>query len=686
MAVDEMKIGTKGRLLSDVLSRKLTPFHALKELINNSILANAKNIVISLNVQQVSSSLFSGVGEIEIYDDGHGVAYSDFYETIMMIATDKRTEGMGVGRFTALQIGRIVEITTVAYDREIQKYTKTSLTLNATKLETGNLEEMPFEVNHDEVDEQKTYYRVRISSLYNNEQNCPKRNKLGNDFKEDVLPRKIFENYPEYVYKNKVKFNVYGKDVLMEDYCIGEPVDTITKYTDTEGKPRNVYVKILTLKLKNHTSKIFLQGTVNGVTSTVAEFSYSSNWINSDEGTRLIYVQSDVISDELCANFSLEGFGQKDWSLFQTALKEVLDEHFKDDGSKYAAFIQKLMVDRYYPFNNATDHSVSLSADIFNRIAYIMEGNQKLLADNDPSRELIYNLLKKVIEDGNMRFIVEKVVNLKKENQKKLLELLDITNLDSLVRFSSEITLRKSVVENVHSVVSNTNKETADLRKIVAVILFRNIWMLSEHYQPEQFTLLDQHLSDTFDTFYRKHLNYLPKKKMGNLLEDCPKGRKSIDNQFVCEERLVGYDKKEVLFIDVRAPHFKITKIERSNFDSFAYELERSTDIPKTGYCYRLYMIANEIDEESKSYIDSRRTGKDNPDSEPFFYNMLNSNGKDIRLYILTWEDMFHLNETKLTNQSKLLDIRAKAAREKFIKNYTEYLDSKSKSVIKLTK
>lgn len=156
MAVEKMKIGTKGRLLSDVLSRKLTPFHALKELINNSILANAKNIVISLNVQPEPSSLFSGVGEIEIYDDGHGVAYSDFYETIMLIATNKRTEGMGVGRFTALQIGRIVEITTVAYDHEIQKYTKTSLTLNATKLETGNLEEMPFEVNHDEVDEQKT--------------------------------------------------------------------------------------------------------------------------------------------------------------------------------------------------------------------------------------------------------------------------------------------------------------------------------------------------------------------------------------------------------------------------------------------------------------------------------------------------------------------------------------------------
>lgn len=686
--IEKMKIGSKGRLLSNVLSRKLTPFHALKELINNSLWANAKCITISLKEQPIPSTLFTGIGEIEVVDDGHGVPYSDFRDTIMTIATDKRTQGMGVGRFTALQIGRLVEITTVAYDSEIKKYTKTRLALNATNLEIGNLDDMEFEVEHDEIEEEKTYYKVSITSLYNYEQDCPKRCKLGKDFNRDVLARKVFENYPEYIYKDKVRFNIWGKDIVKADYCQGEPVESKTSYTDAEGKEHDIFIKIITLRLKNRSSKIFLQGAVNGITNTVAEFSYSSNWINPEEGTHLIYVQSEVISEELCNNFSLEGFGQKDWALFQTALKDELDRHFKDDGSKYATFIQKLMVDRYYPFDNFVNSAStsSLPANIFNRIAYIMESNQKLLANDDPSRGLIYSLLKKVIEDGNMRFLVEKVVNLKKDNQKRLLELLDITDLDSIVKFSSEIVLRKSIVENVHNVVSNTNKETVELRKTLASMLLRHIWLLSEHYQSEQFSLIDQHLADTIDTFYCKHLSYSPKKKMGNILEDCPKNRKSIPNQYICEERLVGYDKKEILFIDVRAPHFMLTKIERGSFDSFAFELEKSSDIPKTGYCYRLYMIGNEIDEELKSTINSSRMSKENPDSEPFFYNQLNSNGKDIRLYILTWQDLFHLNEAKLTTQSKLLEIRSKEAQEKFIKNYNEYLETKSKSVMKISK
>ena len=67
--IEKMKIGSKGRLLSNVLSRKLTPFHALKELINNSLWANAKCITISLKEQPIPSTLFTGIGEIEVVDD-----------------------------------------------------------------------------------------------------------------------------------------------------------------------------------------------------------------------------------------------------------------------------------------------------------------------------------------------------------------------------------------------------------------------------------------------------------------------------------------------------------------------------------------------------------------------------------------------------------------------------------------
>lgn len=687
MNVDKMKMTASGRLLSNVFTRKITPFHALKELINNSLAANSKNITISFKEKQLPSTLFPVIAEIEILDDGYGVPYSEFKDIIMKVATRTKTEGLGVGRFSALQIGRVVEISTTAYDPAIKKYTNTKVTLDAASLENEDLDTKVFEVPHTELDNAETYYKVCITSLYDNDSDCSKRNKLGKDFTREVLPRKLFENYPEEIYKGKVKFNVWGEDIDKNDYCIEEPGQTTAKYVDPQGKEHDIRIKFYSLKVKNITSKIFLQGVVGGYKTTVQEFSYSSNWILPEDGAQLIYVESDAITSDLCANFSLEAFGIKDWTLFQAALKEALDSHYKRGDTKYANFISQLQQDKYYPFALDERNEDSISVNIFNRSAFIIEGEQQLLTNKDDSRELVYTLLKKVIEDGNTKFLVENIMNLTKENKKKLVELLDITNLDSIVRFSSEIVSRKSELSFIRSVTCNSNSKTVDARKVLGAILFRNLWMIAEHYHAEQFKILEPHMAEPVDKFYKSFLDYKPSKKDGNLLEDCPRSRRTIPNQYVCEERIIGHNKNEVLFIDVRAPHFCLTQLELNRFEQFAYELEKSSEVPQAGYCYKLYMICNKMSDLLASSLGSRRTIKeDGMGEEPFFYNKLDMNGKEIRLYVLAWDELFHLNEGKLTSQSRTLELRAVNAQAKFVQSYNDLMDTKSKSIMKQVK
>lgn len=687
MSVDKMKITASGRLLSNVFTRKITPFHALKELVNNSITANAKNITISFKAKQLPSTLFPVIAEIEVLDDGHGVPYSEFKDIIMKVATRSKTEGLGVGRFSAMQIGRVVEISTTAYDPAIKKFTNTQVTLDADALEKEDLDTKDFEVPHTELDNANTFYKVRITSLYDNDANCSKRNKLGKDFTRDVLPRKLFENYPEEIFKERVKFNVWGKDIDKNDYCIEEPGETTTKYVDPQGKEHDIKIKFYSLKVKNYSSKIFLQGMVNGYKTTIQEFSYSSNLITPEDGAQLIYVESDAITSDLCANFSLETFGIKDWTLFQTALKEALDNHYKRSDAKFAYFISQLQKDRYYPFSADELNDTNLSLNIFNRSAFIIEGEQQLLANKDDSRELIYTLLKKVIEDGNTKFLVENIMNLTKENKKKLVELLDITNLDSIVRFSSEIASRKSELNFIRSVTCNSNSKTIDARKVLGAILFRNLWLIADHYHAEQFKILEHHVLDPIDKLYKRLLEYKPNKKDGNLIEDCPRSRKAISNQYVCEERIIGHNKNEILFVDVRAPHFCLTQLELNRFEQFAFELEKSSEIPQTGYSYKLYMICNKMSDLLASSLASRRTTNDNTlNEEPFFYNKLDMNGKEIRLYVLTWDELFHLNEGKLTSQSKTLELREVDAQARFVQTYSDLMDSKSKSLMKQIK
>ena len=87
---------------------KLNLNYVLKELINNSLYAKASRIDINFIPSECDqdSVNFRPVEKIEIIDDGHGVSFSDFKKSIMEIATDAKTDGYGVGRFSALQIGR----------------------------------------------------------------------------------------------------------------------------------------------------------------------------------------------------------------------------------------------------------------------------------------------------------------------------------------------------------------------------------------------------------------------------------------------------------------------------------------------------------------------------------------------------------------------------------------------------
>ncbi len=427
-----------------------------------------------------------------------------------------------------------------------------------------------------------------------------------------------------------------------------------------------------------------MQGKVNGYNTTIQEFSYTSNLILPEDGAQLIYVESDAITSDLCANFSLEAFGIKDWTLFQAALKEALDSHYKRGDAKYKSFISQLQVDKYYPYAPEKRKEDGLAVNIFNRSAFIIEGEQRLLANKDDSRELVYTLLKKVIEDGNTIFLVENIMNLTKENKKKLVELLDITNHDSIVRFSSEIGFRKSELGFIRSVVSNSNSRTTEARKVLGSILFRNLWLIAEHYHAEQFKPLEPHFAEPVDKLYREFLDYKPNKKDGNLMEECPRGRKSIPNQFVCEERIIGYNMNEILFVDIRAPHLCLTQLELNRVEQFAYEIEKSSDMPQAGYCYKLYMICNKMSDLLASSLASRRTTKEDSRSEELFlYNKLDMSGKEIRLYVLTWDELFHLNEGKLTSQSKTLELREVDAQPQFIQSYGDLMDSKSKSIMK---
>lgn len=107
------KFTTNSRVIKDLFAQYSDTFYSLKELINNSIQAKAKNIYINIDYtpqSEVSDLLFKS---ISISDDGQGVSITDLENTILDIGAEAKEGGKGIGRFAALQIGNKIQIETV---------------------------------------------------------------------------------------------------------------------------------------------------------------------------------------------------------------------------------------------------------------------------------------------------------------------------------------------------------------------------------------------------------------------------------------------------------------------------------------------------------------------------------------------------------------------------------------------
>lgn len=151
MVREKMHMNTNARIVSKVLTRNKNTFYALKELINNSIQAHATCININLipSNHDEEDWQYKPIETIQVSDNGYGVSFSNFHKSILEIATDNKEDGYGVGRFSGLQIGRNMHISTIGYDDELKKYTETKVDFDVSQFKKNDISSIDFFVEHD---------------------------------------------------------------------------------------------------------------------------------------------------------------------------------------------------------------------------------------------------------------------------------------------------------------------------------------------------------------------------------------------------------------------------------------------------------------------------------------------------------------------------------------------------------
>lgn len=675
------KMTTNTRVVKDLLTKYKDTFHAMRELINNSLQAGAK--IIEINIEYSDSvSTKSPIKSIEIIDNGYGVPFDEFDKRILEIGTAVKQKGQGIGRFSALQIGDLMHIESVAYDNSKKEYSKTLFSIDSLDLRNTQFEETEFKVDFEYLGNKNinTYYKVKIEHLHHNKQEkISKREKLTDGFLSQNINQAIFENYPYEIFNNKAIFKINEFTLKREDFVIGTPTTKKTIYINKKGTEHDMSFYFYNIKSELNKVKVFFQIENAGIKSVAHEYTYSSDWYTPDLGTWFIYIESPIFDSDLFRNIDLEGLGEEEIIKLKNHTKEIINNFFQAKNKRFDKFINSLEKDKYYPYNGYRPATKSQEV-LFKKVAYIIEDEHHLISKDNNIRDFLYQLLDKAISSGYVEAIFRKILKLSDEGMLKFHSLLERTDIEDVVNFANQVSVKLEFLDFLHELtygdISEVLKERCQLHKIIE----KQLWVFGESYNGTPNLWSDKKIGNILSELRNKHFNYKPTIEDDNLIELDGVGLEDITDLFFFNEKITDSGAKEIMIVELKSPKCAISIKELNQVDKYAFTIEQNSGLPNEKVKYKILLISSSLTKYGKSKVNSRRITYE----KPFLYDVKTE--KDIEVYVMEWSELIELNKRKLGYLSTQLNVKDKSVRQKFEEEYSDLIDEKISARLTLVK
>lgn len=673
MKTTRKKITTNTRVIRDLLTKYKDTFQAFKELINNSVQAEASRI--EINIDYVNQAdLKAPIKSIEIIDNGYGVPYNEFDNRILEIGTTVKQKGQGIGRFSALQIGELMHIETIGYDKQKNEFSFTKFGLDTIDFQDSQLEDTEFKVDYEYYGNQKknTFYKVIIENLHHNKQEkLFKRNLINEKFLEQNIKQSIFENYPFQIFHNIVNFVINNIELKRSDFVIGKPSKKTIDYFDKKGKEHKINFYFYNIISSLNKVKVFYQTDNEDLKSVAHEYTYSSDWYTPDLGTWFIYVTSPFLNNDLFRNLDIENLGEEELNSLKNTVKEVINDFFKAKNKRFDKFLNSLEKDKYYPYIDEKPASKTQEV-LFKKVAYLLEDEHRLIQKDNKIRNFLYPLLDKAISNGNIEFIFDKVLKLSDENIEKFHSLLQKTDLEDVVHFASKVSEKLEFLDFLHELtygeLSKYLKERSQLHKIIE----KELWLFGENYNGTPKLWSDKKIGNILKEIREDYFNYEASEKDENLIKLEGDGLNNITDLFFFNEKITDNDEREIMIVELKAPNCAISQKEIEQINRYAFTLEENSGLPNEKVKYKLILISSRLTKYAKSQVKSKRKAYPN---KPFLFDVKIE--KNIEVYILEWSELMEQNRRKLGYLSSKLSIKDKSVKDKFEKEYSELIDEK---------
>lgn len=285
-------------------------------------------------------------------------------------------------------------------------------------------------------------------------------------------------------------------------------------------------------------------------------------------------------------------------------------------------------------------------------------------------RKIVYLLLRKAIESGDLSYLFSDILNLSKEGQKNLKELLRQTNMEEVVRFTSEVAEKEQFLNFLNELTYGQDIAKYILeRKQLHKIVEKNLWIFGEEYLGTPILWSDKNLGNNLDQLHTKYLNYKPTKKDDNLI-DVKGNIRTITDLFFYNEKKLGNGRREVMIVELKAPKCAIHQKELNQVDLYGFQIANESVYPKHDVSYKILLISSKITDFAKSQINGNKLNE----KVPFLYKTINDNNADIQIYVMEWSELISRNQMQLSYLNNCLNIENRSVTEMFEELYPDYM------------
>ena len=312
------------------------------------------------------------------------------------------------------------------------------------------------------------------------------------------------------------------------------------------------------------------------------------------------YVKSDHFRElDKEGLLSLDDIHPDVGAILQSAKQSIRPHFRKRLAERQSQIVERWKAEQIYPFEDKKDLNPVEEAErqVFDILAVNVEAYLPSFEDSDlKSKRFTFRLLAQALHQNpeSVQLIITELLNLKKEEQEDLAELLRCTPFQNIISSAKTVTNRLDFLIGLENLLFDKESKKKLLeRDQLHKILENEAWIFNE-----EFALSGSELP--LEEVLQLHLGKLGKRQDEDepvLREDDKQGRVDLMFSRTTQPR---HDERDHLVVELKRPKQKINSEVLSQVESYAIAVAQDPRFLKEKTRWRFVVVSNEMDDHAQ--------------------------------------------------------------------------------------